>query len=249
MRQYCAFPSPNVDAPVGLTEHVSDGGIQEPYPTRTVVIAGNSPFTATRTGALPTGMNFDLVFGELSGTPTEAGAFTFTVEAQAGTDPVARRTYTLTIAEAGVALPARGTVDTSSSPHDSGSTAGDGSYPVGATAVVNAEPGVGFAFAGWTDNGRLVSLSARFEFTTLVNRSLVATFVPGPPALSFSLPQAGTLILNWPTNATGLVLQSNSELRPTDWVNATEVPAVVGPNQQVTLSPLPGMRFFRLMRP
>src|SRR5204863_613640 len=43
----------DVDASVGLTEHLSDGSIDEPYAARTVVIQGAAPFTASFTGALP----------------------------------------------------------------------------------------------------------------------------------------------------------------------------------------------------
>lgn len=240
----------DVDAPVGLIEHVQDGVVDEPYPTRTVVIGGNIPFAATNWGALPDGMTFNQVSGELSGTPTVAGVFPFTVEASAGSDPIARRTYTLTIAEAGVELPPRSTVDTVASPMGSGTTAGDGTYTNGTTATVTAVPGAGFVFANWTEHGKAVSTSASYTFTNIVNRSLVANFIPAPPRLSYLMAMPGTFTLGWPTNAFEFMLQVNGNLGTTNWVNSTNEVNVVGTNKQVTISPLTGAgAFFRLIKP
>ncbi|MEK7678107.1 MAG: putative Ig domain-containing protein [Verrucomicrobiota bacterium] len=240
----------DVDAPVGLIEHVQDGVVDEPYPTRTVVIAGNAPFTATNWGVLPAGMTFNRVSGELSGTPTEAGVFSFTVEANADNAPVVRRTYTLTIAEAGAALPPRSTVDTVASPLDRGTTAGDGTYTNGTTATVTAMPAAGFVFANWTENGKVVSSSASYTFTNVVNRSLAAYFLPEPPRLFHSAPQPGALACTWPTNASGYVLQRNTNLNTRNWANVTNVATIVGTNSQITISPLTGPgSFFRLIKP
>jgi hypothetical protein len=240
----------DAEAPVGLTEHVQDGELGVPYPTRTVVIGGSAPFTATSTGALPNGMTLDLVSGQLAGTPAEAGVFSFTVEANAGTDPAVHRTYTLTIAEAGVALPQRSTVDTMASPINQGTTSGDGTYANGTPSTVTATPAAGFAFASWTEHGKVVSNSASYTFTNLVNRSLVATFVPGPPPLSYLVPLPGTLTLFWPTNAVGVVLQRTEGLNAMDWANVGNPVTVVGTNNQVIISPLTGTgSFFRLSKP
>jgi hypothetical protein len=89
---------------VGLIEHVQDGEVDVPYPARTLVIVGSVPFLATNWGMLPHGMSFSVVSGELSGTPTVSGVFSFTVGAQAGNDPVVRKTYMLTIADAGAVV-------------------------------------------------------------------------------------------------------------------------------------------------
>jgi len=239
----------DIHAPVGLIEHVQDGVLDDPYPTRTIVIGGAFPFTATNWGVLPAGLTFNRVSGELSGTPTEAGVFSFTVEAKAGDDPMVRRTFTLTVVEAGVELPARSTVDTVASPLDRGVTAGDGTYTNGALATVSAVANPGFAFHSWSEQGRIVSRSASYTFTNIVNRSLVAAFVPEPPRLSCFALQTGALGLSWPTNASGFVLQHNSDLEPATWVNTTNIPTVVGTNKQVTLFPMTGSGFFRLTRP
>lgn len=246
--QMAAF---DVHAPVGLIEHFQDGMVGDPYPIRTVVIAGNVPFAATNWGALPAGMTFNRVSGELSGTPTEPGVFSLTVEASAGNDPVVRRTYTLTIAEAGVELPPRSSVDTVASPLNRGTTSGDGTYTNGTAATVTATPAAGFFLASWTENGKVVSSFPSYTFTNIVNRSLVANFIPEPPRLSASIPQPGTLALAWRTNkSAGFVLQRTANLDLINWVNVAEAPKVVGTNMQVTISPLAGPGgFFRLAQP
>src|ERR1043166_2788679 len=68
------------ELPIGLTENIADGKVNTLYPTRTIVISG-VPFLCTNTGVLPAGMTFNLTTGELSGTPTESGIFTFKVRA------------------------------------------------------------------------------------------------------------------------------------------------------------------------
>ena len=76
--QMAAF---NPQAEVGLAEHLQNGEVGEAYPDRLVVIPGATPFTCTRSGDLPAGLAFDEVTGILSGTPTAAGEFSFTIEA------------------------------------------------------------------------------------------------------------------------------------------------------------------------
>jgi hypothetical protein len=245
----CQMSAVDVHSPVGLIEQVQDGLVNDPYPTRTIVIAGAFPFTATNWGTLPAGMSFNRVSGELSGTPTEAGVFQFAVEARAGTDPIVRRNYTLTIADVGEELPARSTVDTIPSPLDAGTTSGDGSYTNETTATVTATAAVGFAFTHWSEHGQVVSRFANYTFTNIVNRSLVATFVPVGPLLNCFTPQPGTLVLTWPTNEP-FVLERNEDLSTTNWVNVTNAVTVVGTNKQVTITPMSGpCSFYRLMKP
>jgi hypothetical protein len=239
----------DVDAPVGLIEQLQDGVVNEPYPRRTVVIGGNLPFIATNSGALPAGMSFDNVTGELSGTPTESGVFSFTVGATAGDDPPVRRTYTLTIAEAAAELPPRSTVDTTAAPLNGGATSGDGTYANDTTTTVRATPAAGFAFAQWMEHGKVVSRSASYTFTNIVNRSLVANFIAVGPALSMEAPQTGALIFIWPTNAPGFALRQNFDLNTGNWVAVTNAVTVVGTNNRVSVSPLTGNRFFRLQTP
>ena len=107
------------ELPIGLTENIADGGINTPYPTRTLVIAG-TPFTCTNSGPLPTGMTFDPVTGQLSGTPTQSGVFTFKVRVSATNQPTLEHLYTFAILAADEALPPHSTLDTVAYPLDTG---------------------------------------------------------------------------------------------------------------------------------
>ena len=59
-------------------------------------------------------------------------------------------------------------------------TAGtSGAYPEGTLLTVTATPNSGYVFAGWYENGTLVSNSASYTFTVTARRTLVAKFVSG----------------------------------------------------------------------
>lgn len=105
--------------PIGLTENIADGAINTRYPTRTVVIAG-VPFVCTNSGTLPQGMTLDLATGELSGTPTESGIFTFKVRvSDTNHQATLEDAYTFAILDVGEVLPAHSTIDTVTYPLDS----------------------------------------------------------------------------------------------------------------------------------
>jgi alpha-tubulin suppressor-like RCC1 family protein len=75
-----------------------------PY-TYAFAASGNpAPTFSVNSGSLPSGLTLDSATGALSGTPTTAGSFTFTVEAANGVTPAAvSPSITVTIATAGVA--------------------------------------------------------------------------------------------------------------------------------------------------
>jgi hypothetical protein len=171
--QMAAF---NPKAEVGLVEHLQNGEVGEAYPDRLVVIPGATPFTCTRSGDLPDGMAFDEESGILSGTPSAAGEFTFTIEASDTVLPAVAKSYTIAVAEAGAVLPAIGTIDTVADPLDGGMTAGNGAFDIGQVATLTATANPGFHFVHWTDNGQVVSDEASYSLTVDVNHSLTAVF-------------------------------------------------------------------------
>lgn len=222
----------DVDAPVGLIDHVSEGKINTAYAARTVVVEGALPFTATQDGALPPGMTFDEVTGVLDGTPTASGSFQFKVTASDGVNPEVSKNYTLTVAAAGAPAPPASLLDTTVSPVGAGTTTGDGSYAIGANATATATPNAGFAFLNWTDNGTIVSTNSSYTLAMDVNHSLVANFVPvftvttsaapiaggttsgggsfngGANVSVIATPNAGYVFTNWTEG--GLVVSSNA---------------------------------------
>jgi hypothetical protein len=168
----------DVDAPVGLIDHVGEGRINTAFAGRTVVIEGALPFTSLLEGALPAGMTFDEVTGILDGTPTVSGEFQFKITASDGLNPDVSKNYTLLIAAAGAELPPSSLLDTTVSPVGSGTTTGDDSYAIGADASVTATAEPGYTFLNWTDNGEIVSTNSSYTLAMNVNHSLIAHFAP-----------------------------------------------------------------------
>jgi hypothetical protein len=176
----------DVDAPVGLIDHVGDAEEGSAYADRTVVVEGALPFTCTLDGALPAGMTFDEVTGVLSGTPEESGEFNFKITTTDDTNPEVSKNYTLRVAAAGAVLPAESLVDTTAEPAGSGTTVGDGSFPAGTQVTVGATATAGYHFVNWTDNGKVVGNAAQYTFTIDVNHSLIANFAVDVPLWSIT---------------------------------------------------------------
>jgi hypothetical protein len=90
--------------PLSITTASLPGGTSgTPYTPTTITAAeaGFSSFTFSVTsGSLPDGLSLDNSTGKLSGTPTAANSFTFTVTAKDVNGFTAKQTYTVTIAKA-----------------------------------------------------------------------------------------------------------------------------------------------------
>ena len=96
----------NVEAVLGMIDHVQDGNLDELYTTRTVVVGGNTPYVASVTsGSLPAGLDLDSATGVLSGTPTAAGEFSFTITATDADAVQVTKAYTMTIGDLGDLCP------------------------------------------------------------------------------------------------------------------------------------------------
>lgn len=231
--------------PVGLIDHLPDAEVDTLYPTRSVIIAGNvTNFTATCSG-LPDGMSFDAVNGWVGNTPTSDGIFIVTVSVTVSNGPVLTKNYPLLVTAAGAVWPPHSSVNTTVAPANGGTASGDGVYTNDTTATVTATPNPGFRFLNWTENGVVVSASANYTFTNIINQSLVANFVPAPTLTVLN--QAGSLVLSWPTNFSGFSLQQNLDLNTPNWEIPVEGFIPVGTNYQAIISTTTGTRFFRLV--
>lgn len=69
------------------------------------------------------------------------------------------------------------------------------------------------------------------------------------PQLRIQLSAPDTVSVAWSTNAVGFSLQENSVITSTNWNAVTNVPAVVGNEFRVTVTPLSSNRFYRLIAP
>jgi hypothetical protein len=86
-------------APAIVTTSLPDGVVGQPYSSAIAATGTPSPTLQFTAGSLPPGLSFAPATGAISGTPTQAGAFTFSVAATNGVSPDATRTFTLTITE------------------------------------------------------------------------------------------------------------------------------------------------------
>lgn len=79
--------------------------------------------------------------------------------------------------------------------------------------------------------------------------SLVAVQTPGAPTLRIFLTATNTAVVAWPWPSAGYTLQSNTNLGTTNWPGVINAVNVVGSENQVTISPPSGNKYFRLSHP
>jgi lysozyme len=71
--------------------------------------------------------------------------------------------------------------------------------------------------------------------------------VPGTLPLAICCTATNTTVISWPLNSAGYVLQANSDLRSTNWVDTTNTPNVAGGRKQAILPSTTGDHFYRLI--
>jgi hypothetical protein len=145
-------------------------------------------------------------------------------------------------------------VTAAAAPVESGSVTGAGVFGHGVTVTLTAIPAPGYAFDNWTLGGAPAGTNNPVTFDALADYAFVANFTAGstpaaPPQVAFVASTPGVLILQWPTNAAGFVLEQSSTLGSTNWVTFAGPTTIVDTNYQVTISTQTGSGFFRLVHP
>ena len=79
--------------------------------------------------------------------------------------------------------------------------------------------------------------------------SLFAVQTPGAPLLSIARTTTNTVVVSWPSPATGFSLIANPDLSTTSWVQVAQVPADDGTTKRVVLPAGHGNLFLRLIKP
>lgn len=235
----------NADEKLSLVDHVSEAEVDAEYAERRLVIAGASPFTATFTGVLPTGMSFNNVTGVLSGTPAQSGDFSFTLHVSDAQTPAVEKNYVLQVADAAVPLPPKYQIDTTSFPLNAGSTTGTDFYDPDSQVTLGAVANSGFIFDHWTDNGAIVSYDANYAFSINVSRTLVAHFLP-----ILNIEKCGNLPqikLSWTMDASDWKLEESTNLDM--WAPSTRATTVEGALRSLCIPTNETKRFFRLSSP
>lgn len=241
--QMAAF---EVNPSLFLCDHVQEGEKGVAYPDRTVVAGGDLPWSATISGDLPAGMDFNPATGILSGTPEEAGVFEFAIEATDPATPAVTKAYQLVIADVAAVGPPTWTVEPVVPVGDAGGTVSGGGLVIdGSDAVIEATAAAGYRFVAWTEMGAVVSNSALFSFPATFNRQLVAEFHPVMEVVATS---GSAYRIEWPANASDWVLEESTSLADGAWVPST-LPVVEADGLKKVESVPAGPRFFRLRRP
>ncbi|MDW8412837.1 MAG: putative Ig domain-containing protein [Acidobacteriota bacterium] len=75
-----------------------NGTVGTPYSQSVSASGGNAPYTFSSSGTLPPGITFNTSTGAISGIPTAAGSYTFTITATDVFGCTGSRTYTVTVA-------------------------------------------------------------------------------------------------------------------------------------------------------
>ena len=160
---------------LGLIDHIQECDVNVAFPDRTVVIPGSGAFLSkVKSGTLPPGLSFDKTLGVLSGTPTAAGLFTFTIEASDTGGAVVTKTYSVRIN--GPVVPTH-IIYCNAFPTTGGTVTPTAVYPEGTSLTIRATPNPTYVFLGWTEAGLLVSPYTSYKFNVDTEHRFVANFV------------------------------------------------------------------------
>ena len=170
-------------APSITTASLLNGTVNTAY-SQTLAATGSDPIWDITAGSLPAGLNLSNG-GIISGTPTAAGTFTFTVRAR---NNAGNSTKELSIT---IVQTYRVTLTVGS--EGGGTVSGGGDNIVaGSRITVTATPNEGYVFDGWYQNNELIAgATTAYEVTVNANITLEARFKPTdispPPAPTYTI--------------------------------------------------------------
>lgn len=193
----------DAEAGLGVIDNLQEGEINQPYPQRTVVVGGNSPYSIDVTaGALPAGMTFEQDAngkhtGVLQGTPTAAGSFAFSIAVTDAANAAVNKAFVLNVIDPNHANPQSYSLTVAKQGSGSGSVSGNGidcgqtcaiDLPAGTAVSLSATADTGSVFDGWsgactgTDTCNVTMDSAK---------TVTASFAVAPKAYTLSVTVSG----------------------------------------------------------
>ena len=78
--------------------------------------------------------------------------------------------------------------------------------------------------------------------------SIIAVQTTGAPVLTVFRTSTNTVVVAWPAPSSGFVLQQNTVLESSNWLNVTATRVAVGDQYEVIISPPTGNTFYRLKK-
>jgi len=128
---------------------------------------------------------------------------------------------------------------------------GSGKFGSHATLVVGSivSPYPQFVMVADVNGDGLPDLVSANYYDNSLSVLLNGASAPGSPALAISLTGPNTIVVSWPSSATGFVLQQNSDLGATSWPDFSGTVNTNGTTISATINPTTDNRFFRLFHP
>lgn len=95
-----------------------------------------------------------------------------------------------------------------------GTVQGEGTFAYNSSATVTAVPNIGYMFAGWYENGKLLdAISEEYTFTIFSNRTLEARFIPNNLTIA-DIEVFGTLEVD---NSIAFTVETEGGYQPYQW--------------------------------